>query len=508
MPGLCRSQWRIGRRHSCRRLFCCGLAAFALLVLPLLPACRALAADVRKIDRYLQAYYETGKFQGSVLVAGKGKVLLRKGYGMANLELSVPNGPQTRFRLGSITKQFTAVLVLQQAAKGRIRLDAKIAEYLPEYPAANANRITVEQLLTHQAGVPNYTTPEFMRTSSRRPYSPVELARTFWERDLDFEPGTKFAYSNSGYHILGMLVEKATGRSWEEALRENILAPLGMADTGYDHSETVLPHRAAGYQATPDGVQNAPFVEMSIPYSAGAMYSTVDDLYKWDRALYTEQLLPARFRDMLFEPRARAGGPAAAGPHYGFGFFIDNWEWPGLKPVRVTWHGGGIPGFSTQIARFPSDGHLVVMLSNRLGVNWGEAPRGVAGILYGYSPPLPKRSIAELLYPTIRSRGIEAAVVQYRELRSKQPDRYDFREPILNQLGYLFMGRKQFREAIEIFKLNAGAYPESANVYDSLGEAYRAAGERETAIRNYRRALELNPKSGTALKALKELEAR
>lgn len=280
----------------------------ALTVAISLLVSQAAAADLKKIDRYLQAYYDTGKFQGSVLVAEKGKVVLRKGYGMANIELSVPNGPNTKFRLGSITKQFTAVLVLQQAAQGKVRLKAKIIEYLPEYPAGNGNRMTVEHLLTHQAGVPNYTTPEFMRKYSRQPFSPVELARTFWEKDLDFDPGTKYAYSNSGYHVLGLLIEKVTGKSWEEALRENILKPAGMADTGYDRSEAILAQRAAGYQATPDGVQNAAFVEMSIPYSAGAMYSTVDDLYKWDRALYTEQLLPAKFRDMLFEPRARMGG--------------------------------------------------------------------------------------------------------------------------------------------------------------------------------------------------------
>jgi CubicO group peptidase (beta-lactamase class C family) len=466
---------------------------------------QAAAADLKKIDRYLQAYYDTGKFQGSVLVAEKGEVVLRKGYGMANLELSVPNGPATKFRLGSITKQFTAVLVLQQAARGKVRLDAKITEYLPEYPAGNGNRITVEHLLTHQAGVPNYTTPEFMRKYSRQPYSPVELARTFWEKDLDFDPGTKYAYSNSGYHVLGLLIEQVTGKSWEEALREGILKPAGMADTGYDRSEAILAHRAAGYQATPDGVQNATFVEMSIPYSAGAMYSTVDDLYRWDRALYTEQLLPAKFRDMLFEPRVKIG-TAPTGLHYGYGFMIDRWEWPGVKPARVVWHGGGIPGFSTQIVRLPDHGHLIVMLCNKLGVGWGEAARGVAGILYGQNPPLPKRSIAEPLYSTVRSQGIEAAVSQYRELRSKKPDDYDFREPALNQLGYLLLGRKQVRQAIEIFKLNVEAYPKSANVYDSLGAAYRAAGERELAIQNYRRALELNPKSATALKALKELE--
>ena len=491
-----------------RLLYLVAILGFGV---PPTPAAPASVKTRQDIEQLFDAYYKTGRFQGSVLVADGGGMIFKKGFGFANIELGVPNAPDTKFRLGSITKQFTAMLILQLVEKGKVRLEGKISDYVPEYPLETGERITVHQLLTHQSGIPNYTTPEFFDKRSRDHFSPVDLAKTFWNTKLDFDPGARFSYSNSGYHVLGIIIEKVAGKPYEQVLRENILAPLEMRDTGYDNSDAILPKRAAGYRKTLDGFENARFLDMSIPYSAGALYSTVEDLQKWDSALYTEKLVPTRSLDMMFQPRVKMDGPPGAGnsPEYAYGWVIENWTLGGGKQnVRVIGHGGGINGFNTSITRLPADHRLIVILSNANGVNWDDASKNAAAILYGDRVKLPKPSIAGALYDTLKVRGITAAVTRYRDLKSNHAQDYGFEEPVLDQLGHQLLERKKVREAIEIFKLNVEAYPASADVYDSLGEAYKSAGERELAIQNYRKALEMNPKNENAAKALKELDQK
>lgn len=341
-----------------------------------------------EIDRLMQAYTNTVGFQGAVLVADRGTVILKKGYGLANVELDVPNTPETKYRLGSLTKQFTAMLVLQLVAEGKVRPESKLSEYVPEYPKATGERITIHQLLTHQSGIPNYITPEFLAKRSREFFSPTDLAKVFWERPLDFEPGAKYSYTNSGYHMLGIVVEKVTGKSYEQALRERILDPLDMRDTGYDHTQAILPRRAAGYTKTPKGLQNAAFGEMSIPYAAGGMYSTVLDMRKWDAALYTEKLLDRKHLDLMFQPAVKIG----AGRAYGYGWMLSVLTLAGSgQKLPVIEHFGGIIGFTSMIVRLPEERSLIVALANILGVEWGGATRGIAQILHGEQPETPKK---------------------------------------------------------------------------------------------------------------------
>ncbi len=453
----------------------------------------------------MEAYAKTGRFQGSVLVAEKGEVIYQKGFGYANAELKVPNAPETKFRLGSITKQFTALLMMQLAAEGKVKLDGRLSDYVPEYPKATAERITIHQLLTHQSGIPNYTTPEFFAKRSREYYSPIDLAKVFWDRPLDFEPGAKFSYSNSGYHVLGIVIEKLTGKTYEQALRERVLDPLGMRDTGYDHSVAILLNRAAGYAKAPGGLSNAAYIDMSSPYSAGALYSTVLDLRKWDAALYTEKLVSAKYRDLMFQPAVKS--ERLGGASYGYGWIIAIRTLPESKrQVRVVEHGGGINGFTSQIVRMPDDGHLIVMLSNQTGTNWSGARTGIGQILYGERAEIPKRSLADALGRSIGERGIEAAIAEARALKEKQANEYEASEEEMNALGYARLREKKTDEAIAVLKLNAEWFPKSWNVYDSLGEAYATAGKRELALESYRKALELNPKAESAMKAVKELE--
>lgn len=490
-----------------------AVLAFALLCLSCAPAQvfaqsdrsgntdnAANADKPSQIDDLMKVYHGYRHFNGAVLVAAGGKVIHKKGYGLANMEWNIPVEPDTRFRLGSITKQFTAMLVLQLAQDGKIKLDGKISEYLPDYRKDMGDRITVHQLLNHTSGIPSYTDlPRFFADVSRDPYEVGDFIKRHASGDLEFEPGAKFTYSNSGYFLLGAIIERVAGKPYEQVLKERIFDPVGMKGTGYDHHDTILPKRAAGYEKTHAGFTNAPYLDMSIPYAAGSLYSTVEDLYLWDQTLYTDKLLSPQYKELMFKPNLE---------NYAYGWSRSMMKLSGGREVEVIHHSGGINGFNTRIVRMPETKHLIVLLNNTGGTKLPEITRNIAAILYGLPHPPPLRDIAEALLQIILKRDVSAAIKQYRALKSAQAAAYDFSEPQLNRLGYHLIELTRMRDAIEIFKLNVEMFPNGANTYDSLGEAYAKNGDKDLAIQNYRKSLELNPKNTGATDALKKLEAK
>ena len=219
-----------------------------------------------QIDKLMNLYSEYGQFNGSILVADAGKVIYKKGFGMANMEWNIPNQPDTKHRLGSVTKQFTAMLILQLVEQGKLKLDAPISTYLLDYPKASGHKITIHHLLTHTSGIPNYTSfPNFVKELSINPYSPEAFVKKFADLPLEFTPGEKFAYSNSGYFLLGYIIEKVSGKTYEQFLQDNILTPLKMNNTGFDHHETILKNRASGYEKNGKNYDNASYLDLSIP---------------------------------------------------------------------------------------------------------------------------------------------------------------------------------------------------------------------------------------------------
>jgi len=477
-------------RNSIKRLVLGMLLVFAFQSF-------ALAQDkVSKIDELLSRYAKYGQFNGSVLVADNGTVVYRKGFGLANMEWNIPNEPDTKFRLGSITKQFTATLILQLVEQGKIKLDGKVSDYLPEYRKDTGARMTIHHLLSHTSGVPNYTAlPGFFENVSRNPFKVDDFVKRYASGDLEFEPGTRFNYSNSGYFLLGAIVEKVTGKPYEQVLREKILDPLGMKNTGYDLHGTVLSKRAAGYVKTRNGYENAPYLDMSIPYAAGSLYSTVDDLYLWDQALYGEKVLSAASKELMFKLNLE---------NYGYGFGITKATLgPNKLVVPIIEHNGGINGFSTIIRRLVGDKRLIVLLDNTSQGRYLEGiALGITNILYDQPYAAPKQSIAELLLKTVTTKDVAAAVKQYRDLKSSSTSDYDLSEGELNTLGYQLLQMKKVAAAIEIFKLNVEAYPQEFNPYDSLAEAYMKHGDKELAITNYKKSLELNPGNTNATSQL------
>lgn len=351
------------------------LGALLLAAGPLAAAGPEAAKDpAAQMDAYLAAAHKIGRFSGSVLVAHKGKVVLNKGYGMANYELDVPNTPGTKFRLGSVTKQFTAMVILQLEERGKLKVTDTVKAFFPDYPSGE--KITLHHLLTHTSGIPSLTGfPDYTKTQML--YTPaLKSVEKFKNLPLEFAPGEKFSYSNSGYILLGAVIEKAAGRSYEDVLREFVLQPIGMDDTGYDHAELVLKNRASGYEFPGDTLANAPYIDMSIPHAAGALYSTTLDLYKWDRALYTDKLLSKASRDRMFTP-FKSG--------YAYGWFIGD-----VAKRKVIRHGGGIDGFTTDITRFPDDDACVIVLNNYNSGFTSSISNAMAGHLFGQPVEFPK----------------------------------------------------------------------------------------------------------------------
>lgn len=453
-------------------------------------------SKAEKIDALIQKYVGYEQFNGSVLVAETGQVILKKGYGFANFEWDISNDPTTKFRLASITKQFTAMLIMQQVEKGKIGLDDFIGKYISDYPKPAADKVTVRHLLTHTSGIFNYTEIRDTR-NDRAPRTVAEIIELFSTRPLEFEPGTKMKYSNSGYVLLGSVLEKVTGRPFERLLRDSILEPLGMKNTGYDHSETILKRRAAGYER-PVTLANASFLDMSLPYAAGAMYSTVEDLYLWDQALYTDKLLSPAGKKAYFEPFLN---------HYAFGWDVRK------APIGATTdsvttisHQGGINGFSTIIVRLPEQRHLIVLLNNTGGARLSEMSRAITGILFDKPYDNPRQALASVLGRIIDEQGLSTGLARYPAMKEDKSKFY-LSEGDLNRLGYVYLRDGKTKEAIEVFKLNVEAFPNSFNVYDSLGEGYMADGQTELAIVNYEKSVQLNPNNTGGVQALKKLKA-
>lgn len=311
-------------------------------------------------DHLLATTYPADQPGASALIVKDGQTVLRKGFGMANLELGMPVSPEMVFELGSITKQFTAASILLLQERGQLRVEDEITKYLPDYPT-HGQKITVENLLTHTSGIPSYTgLPEWM-PRVREDMKLPDLIAMFKDKPLEFNPGEKWEYDNSGYILLGAIIEKVSGKSYEQFVEEEIFQKLGMAHSRYGHAEEITPLRASGYEKNEKGFYNARYLSMTQPYAAGSLMSTVDDLAIWDRALSSEALLKKASLDRMFTPYKL---PSGLSTHYGFGMGISE-----LAGKRVLAHGGGIFGFTTIILRVPEERLLIVILSNNEASN-------------------------------------------------------------------------------------------------------------------------------------------
>lgn len=319
------------------------------------PAVAAASA----IDAALAAEFKPGEPGAAVLVMKDGKPLFRKAYGMANIEKGVALEPQMVFRIGSLTKQFTAVAILMLAEQGKLSVSDDIRKTLPDFPT-RGKKITIEHLLTHTSGIPNYTDPPEYMGNMHKDRTVSEMIDTFRNEPLQFEPGERFAYSNSGYFLLGAIIEKVSGMSYADFVARNIFEPLGMKDTAYEGHERSAARRIEGYGRAPTGgyVVARP-VSMTQPYAAGSLMSTVDDLGRWDAAITAGKLLKAESWKKAFTPYTLNNGQKST---YAYGWGVRK-----FRDSEIIEHSGGINGFITYAMRVPGERLYVAVLMNALG---------------------------------------------------------------------------------------------------------------------------------------------
>lgn len=322
-----------------------------------------------KVDALIKPYMKVGCFSGCILIARGGNVLLNKGYGMANYELSVPNTPQTKFHIASISKTFTAAAIMILQERGLLSVNDPLSKFIPDYP--NGDKITVHHLLTHTSGIPNVNAfPEYNK-KSKFPHTVEDIVEMFKHQPLEFHPGEKYSYSNSNYNLLAYIIEMLSGKSYGEFLKENIFDPLDMRDTGHHgNAGAILENRASGYQpAGVSDIENAPYLDWSIKTGNGSLYSTVEDLYQWDRALYTEKILNKSTLEKTFK---------VSGNENRFGWFVRE-----RFNRRVTATNGRSPGFGSSMERFIDDDACIIILSNNYSPTTFPIAEGVAAIVFG-----------------------------------------------------------------------------------------------------------------------------
>lgn len=355
------------------------LLVLALVVLPFSSVTAQTVATSDKdlniaINEVLEKTYKPDEPGAAVIVVREGKVVFRKGYGLANVELGVPVEPDMVFRLGSVTKQFTAVAILMLAEQGKLSLNDDLTKFLPDYPT-KGQKITIEHLLTHTSGIKNYTSlPEWL-AAWRKDVTVKEIVDLFKDQPMDFAPGEKWSYSNSGYILLGAIIEKVSGQTYQDFIQKNIFTPLGMKHSYYDNTARLIPRRVEGYSKTNEGYQNAAYLSMTQPFSAGALMSSVDDLALWDAALSTEKLVKQESLKRAWTPRLLNNNKSA---HYGYG-----WSMSAYESHPIIEHGGGVNGFATYALRLPADRIFVAILTNRDSMGPGAIAFKVAALALG-----------------------------------------------------------------------------------------------------------------------------
>src|SRR5215469_16649307 len=331
-----------------------------LILLLHAPVQVAAQTKVERIDKVVRYYHERGYFNGAVLVGEKGRIIYEKGVGEADFKSHSPNTPLTRYGIGSITKQFTALLVLQEVDKGKLSLVDGVAKVLPWYRHDTGSQMTIEQLLHHTSGLPpDSDSPEFSgEAAAGNFYAPKDFAKQFCSQNLASQPGTTWNYSNCGYILLGLILEQVTGAPFGELLHERILDPLRMRNTGLAHKDysemggAIGYKRHAGPRYTP-----GPYLDLSHCFSAGAMYSTVEDLFVWNQALTSNPLITASQREHIFRPGKN---------NWAYGWFVTKIPVgaPGAGSAQAEMRGDMPDNFFSWILRYPEQDAAIIVLRN------------------------------------------------------------------------------------------------------------------------------------------------
>ncbi|HEX2684342.1 MAG TPA: serine hydrolase domain-containing protein, partial [Ferruginibacter sp.] len=329
-----------------------------ILVLALCVAASKLSRaqqDNKSFDKILQEEFVSNSTGVTALVSSHGKIIYKKAFGMANIELNVPMQTGNVFRIGSITKQFTAVAILQLMEQGKLNLQDQITRFIPDYPMQGAT-ITIENLLTHTSGIRDFTSIKDTTQRSKIDFTPAQMISYFQNQPMRFAPSSKYEYSNSNYFLLGYIIEKITGKTYQQYLEDNFFHPLGMSNSFYASDSKIIKDRAAGYTKTETEIVNADAISMTHPYAAGAILSTAEDLFKWQRAVQSYKLVKKETLEKAFTRYKLSNGKQS---NYGYG-----WRMGFIQESPSLWHGGLINGFISMAMYLPKEDVYVVVLSN------------------------------------------------------------------------------------------------------------------------------------------------
>lgn len=473
-------------------------------------------AAVRKLCR---ATADTGLFSGAVLVADEGKVIYKEAFGMANREWNITNTTDTKFRLASVSKQFCTMVVMQLVQEGKLSLKDSISDHLAYYRKDTGDKITIHHLMAHQCGIPDFTASfNYRSTTSRLSYDKDEFIRQYCSGDLAHEPGTIYSYCNAGYIILGRIIEKVTRKTFEQNVHSRIFEPLAMHHSGYDRNRTVLEKRASGYTRGPFEYTNAGYMDMgSSPGAAGSLYSTVGDMFLWDRALTTDQLLKKRYRDLMFTPNRNVPEVKAAGgrsqSRYGYGWQIYTRSHPVTKhQTKVLNHGGAINGFRAMENRLVEEDAFIIVLCNQ-----GDAPGSsevwkavmnlsanlihiVTGQPYRI-PGKPQLSQEQRLYNMVGSQGIDAAINWFKESGKKAAW-----GGTTMALAQQLINDGKVDEGLRFMDLEVELTPGKTWLLRKTAQAYLSNGRPEQALAMAKKGLELKPADEKLLTLKSEAE--
>jgi len=464
---------------------------------------------LNKIDSIFADYNKPDVPGASVLIIENGEIVVKRTYGLARLEPKIETTENTCYRLASISKQFTAMAIMMLKEQGKLSLDNTITDLYPDFPAYGRN-ITIDHLVHHVSGVINYEEllPEADRETVGLESRPDSLQLT--DRDVFellakidstyFEPGTDYRYSNAGYAILTMIIEKASGMDFASFLEKSIFKPLGMNNAiAYERGKSTLPNRAYGYTKIQQQYKEADQSYTSAILGDGGIYCSISDYCKWEQALYTDRLVSFEALDHIFKPyQLKDGRFVPTG--YGFGWYIYE-----SNNVKYTLHRGTTYGFSNIVIHIPELKQTFMILTNRN-----------ATILYVYDMVLEianlctgnlfQPSIEEPLLRMIREQDTDSAIKQYFTLKKESSKYFYFGEACLNNLGSVLLSENRYEDAIKIFILNISQFPKSSITYENLGLAQFLSGERKSALETYKKALALDKNSIEAKRMIEYLK--
>jgi len=461
------------------------LSIFLLASSPKLHA----SGKVDKINQLVEALSSDESFSGVVLVAEKGNIIYNQAFGLANREWGVQNTIDTKFKIGSVSKPFTAMLCLQLVNEGILDLNGTISNYLPEFKGEGADRITIEHLLTHTSGI--RCSPKNEAVVERQSHNLSVFLNYLENEPLLFEPGEDFSYSNLGYNLLALIAERVSHVPFNKLLEQYIFRPLKLSETKEYDASIVEQNLASGYEyKLLDGFHNASWLDPSYAMGCGGLISTVYDLYCFDQALYSNKLIPDYIKEKMFSP-SKAG-------NYGYGWEINIRKINMNDSVKVFSHSGSINGFGAYIARIENDSIFVAILKNNRPDTYispaytTQIGQTIISILYGENVDIPKKSIAKKLGLVIGKSGIEDAISEYYFLKEKEAELYNLEEAELNKLGIeLYFRFKKPKEALKIFEVNMHEYPYSYNTYDSYAFILKETGDYSNAVKFYKKGLEI-----------------